>query len=443
MEDIKIYEAASCNDIKFVKEALEGKFGDILKDDLELALLRASTNGHLDCVILLLENKVSVHARNGSEETSLMLAAHGGHVDVVRKLLEWGASVHDHNCMGYTALMKACEQSVPSQADIVETLLRHGANVVPMEHEEKHQGIPNGLPNGSAKHVLPKNMPHGHTALMVLVLKQPDNYKKLLRLLLEANMPVNEKDLDDTTVLLHAANRCSSDVIEMLLQAGAEVNTPDVWGVTPLMRAAAYNKVENVKVLLKYGGDVTLACKAKRTALSIAARAGSEDMINSILEAGANPEHRDAHGHVPLFIAINHYNYAGVKCLIRTGCDLSVSCRDMTTFQVINCFECALFRKSEHIIEMLYLAGGCSNRDISSAATNDQLKEQLNENPEILQLLNKMAAAPRPLRNLCRKAVRDCITKPLPKSVAKLSLPKSLKDYLLYSDIVLPLEDSS
>lgn len=449
MEDINIYEAASCNNIKFVREALDGKHGKVLPEDLELALLRAAANGHVDCVTLLLESKVNVHARNGNEDTSLMLAAHNGHIEVVRKLLEWGANIHDQNCMGYTALMKACEQSVPNQVEVVETLLDHGANLSVMEQEAVNHGIPNGLPNGlpngSAKNIPssmpPRYMPHGYNALMVLVLKQPDNYKKLLRLLLEAGMPVNEKDLEDTTVLQHAANKCTGDVIEMLLQAGAEVNGKDVWGMTPLIVAAGYNKVDNVKALLKYGADVSVSCKAKRTALTVAARAGGEEMISTLLEAGADPECRDAHGRVPLFIAITHYNYAAVKCLITFGCDLGITCRDVSTFQMMNCFECALSRKNAHMVEMLYLAGGCSNKDIISAIHSDQLKEQMKETPEVLVLLNKMATAPRCLRNLCRKVVRDFIRKPLPRSVSELSLPASLKEYLVYSDIMLPRDE--
>lgn len=438
MEELKIYEAASCNDIVFVKEALEGKYGELLSDDLELSLLRAATNGHLDCVNILLEHKVNVHARNGAEETPLMLAAQGGHVNVVCKLLEWGAKVQDVNCMGYTALMKACENG---HIRTVEILLKHGANVNQVEHAEEHHGIPNGLPNGSAKNLLPKYMPHGYTALMVLVLKQPENFKKILKMLLEANMPVNEIDLEDMTVLLHAANKCSADVIEMLLEAGADVNATDVWGVTPLICAAKYNKIENVKVLLRYGADVSISCKAKRTALSVAARTGSEDLINTILEAGANPDHKDAHGVTPLFIAIMHYNYAGVKCLIRAGCDFNISCRDMTTFQVMSFFECALTRKNVHMIDMLYKAGACSYKDTYEVFTDEKWKEQCLDKPEIFILLNKMVSTPQSLRCTCRKVIRDCIARPLPESISCLSLPKTLKTYLEYSDITLPVEE--
>jgi ankyrin repeat protein len=433
----KIYEAAGCNDITFVQNALDGKYGELLKDDLELALHMAAANGHLDCVSLLLDHKVSVHARNGSEETPLILAAQGGHDDLVKKLLERGASIHDQNCMGYTPLMKACEYG---HIRTVELLLKHGASVNHMEHGDEHHGVPNGLPNGSAKNLLPKYMPHGYTAYMVLVLKQPENYEKILKLLIEANMPVNEMDLENTTVLLHAANRCSADVLEMLLKAGADVNTCDVWGVTPLISAAAYNKTENVKILLRYGADVSIVCKAKRTALSVATRTGTEELIQTILEAGADPEHKNAHGGTPFFIALMHFNYSAIKCLLKAGCALNVTCRDMTTLKVMSYFECALSRKSVHMIDMLYKAGACSNKDIFRVYTDETFKEQCADQPEIIDLLTRMASEPKCLRCICRKVVRDNIARPLPRSVSYLSLPKTLKDYLLYSDIILPVD---
>ncbi|KAL4240423.1 Ankyrin Repeat [Mactra antiquata] len=432
LKERNIYEAASNNDIDTLKEALAGKHGEPRKEDLELALFRSSTFGHIECVNLLLDFKVNINAHNGSEDTPIMLAAHSGHANVVTRLIERGANIHDQNCMGYTALMKACENG---QVETVELLLKHGANIT--QHEvppEEH----NALPNGSAKNLLPKFMPHGYTALMVLVLKQPDNYKTLLKMLLDANMPVNEIDLEETTVLLHAANKCPPDVIEMLLLAGAAVNAVDTWGVTALMQASAYNKVENVQVLLKYGANVLITCKAKRTALSIATRTGPEELIKALLEAGADMNQKDAHGRTPLFISISHVNYAGLKCLIQAGCDLTVMCREVTTFQFMNCFECALHRKDSNMVETLYQAGACTNKKIFDIFSDEKFKEQFADVPEIIEFFNKVVSTPRSLRSNCRMIIRDCVRKPLPISVASLNLPASLKDYLLFKDIHIP-----
>lgn len=429
-----MYEAASSNDIKFVREALEGQHGDLATDDLELALLRAATFGHLDCVSLLLDYKVKINAHSGSEETPLMLAAQNGHVSVVNKLIDRGANIHEQNCMGYTALMKACEHG---HIETVELLLKRGANANTTNAEipaDDHSA----LPNGSAKNLLPKFMPHGYTALMILVLKQPDNYKTLLRMLLDFNMPPNESDLEDSTVLLHAANKCTEDVIEMLLQAGADVNAVDIWGVTALMQASAYNKLENVKILLKYGANVMVTCKAKRTALSIATRTGSEELINTLLAAGADLNQKDAHGRTPLFISISHHNYAGLRCMIQAGCDLTVMCRDVSTFQFMNCFECALHRKDSHMVDILYQAGACTNKKILDIFSDEKFKEQFADSPDIIELLNRILSCPRSLRSNCRTVIRNFIKKPLPTSVATLNLPSSLKDYLVFKDIRLP-----
>lgn len=430
----KIFEAASSNNIGFVQEALNGAYGENRQEDLELGLIRASGNGHKECVKLFLENKVSVLATNGNEDTALILAAQNGHVSIVKLLLEHGSPVNHQNSMGYTALMKSCENG---HIEIVDLLLKHGAIDTSGEIGEEHAGVANGV----AK--LPQFMPHGYTSLMVTVLKQPENSQRILKLLLDAKFNPNSRDLQDMTVLHHAANKCVDDTVELLLQHGAAVNAKDVWGVTPLMSAVAYGKVNNVRTLLRYGADIKVTCKAKRTALSIAARTGSEEMLITVLEAGADLNTIDAHGNVPLFVAIQHYNYEAVKCLIQAGCDLKVVCRDLTSYQRMTCFQCALNRRNVQLIEMLYQSGAFSYRELFDAVAAESLKQQTPENQEVVLLLNKLAKAPVSLRSVCRTVIREKCAghQSWVDSVAQLKLPKSLRKYLVYSDLHIPVTD--
>lgn len=274
----KIYEAASCDNLEFVHAALEGAYGEQLPEDLELALVRAANNGHKNCVKLLLENKVNVAATNGNEDSALILAAQNGHVFIAQLLLDHGCPLNHQNSMGYNALMKACENG---QIEMVEMLLKYGAVDASEEIGAEHAGKANGVAR------LPQYMPQGYTSLMVTILRQPDDYQRIVKMLLEAKFNPNEVDLQDMTALHHAAMKCTDDVIELLVEGKADVNIKDVWGVTPLMTAVAYGKVNNVKMLLKHGADVKVACKARRTPLSIAARTGSEEMLKTLIEAGA------------------------------------------------------------------------------------------------------------------------------------------------------------
>lgn len=383
---------------------------------------------------LLLENKVNVAATNGNEDTALILAAQNGHIFIAKLLLDHGCPINHQNSMGYNALMKACENG---QFEMVDMLLKYGAADASEEIGIEHAGKANGV----AK--LPQYMPHGYTSLMVTILRQPDHYDRVLKLLLEAKFNPNEVDLQDMTALHHAANKCPEYIIEMLLENGADVNAKDVWGVTPLMTAVAYGKVNNVQMLLRHGADVKVACKARRTPLSVAARTGSEEMMKTLIEAGAELNVKDAHGHAPIFIAIVHSNYEAVKCLIQAGCDQKIVCRDMTTFQMMTCFQCAIHQKKTWLIETLFRSGAFSYREIHDALSSENLKEQSTENSAILELLKNLVYSPQSLRNSCRSVIRDiCPTEQSwIASVAQLNLPKALQDFLLYSDIHIPVID--
>ena len=55
----------------------------------------AATNGHLECLKVLLEYGTNIQAKDIEGNTAVALAAAGGHTDCVRYLLEQGANVND------------------------------------------------------------------------------------------------------------------------------------------------------------------------------------------------------------------------------------------------------------------------------------------------------------------------------------------------------------
>ena len=101
------------------------------------------------------------------------------------------------------------------------------------------------------------------------------------------------------TALTVSAGMCPQDnaraVIGALLTAGADPNVQTMQGTTPLMAAAAYQNLKAVRALLACGGsalDLEKSLKANHaTALSIAAFTGTTEIVEALVQAGANRKH--------------------------------------------------------------------------------------------------------------------------------------------------------
>ena len=83
------------------------------------SLMKASDEGHVDVVRLLIERGADVNAANEEGWTALMYASSRGHVDVVRLLIERGADVHVVDARGRTALDLAIRDG---DDDVIELL---------------------------------------------------------------------------------------------------------------------------------------------------------------------------------------------------------------------------------------------------------------------------------------------------------------------------------
>ena len=77
------------------------------------------------------------------------------------------------------------------------------------------------------------------------------------------------------------------------------VNQPDEMGMTPIMWAAYRGDLRVLKLLLLNGTDLSNAT-ALGSALHYAARAGSHDCVNLLLQYGADPNKQDQYGFSPL-----------------------------------------------------------------------------------------------------------------------------------------------
>lgn len=129
------------------------------------------------------------------------------------------------------------------------------------------------------------------------------------------------------TLLHGAAAAGDPPLVDFLLKAGADANVPDDGGHPPLYVAAnearGHAGAEVVRTLIRAGANVTAHSGVQRTtALHMAARRGSVQIAQALIEAGAAINARDTTGATPLRRAVNCKQHAVAALLLASGEDI-------------------------------------------------------------------------------------------------------------------------
>lgn len=265
----------------------------------------ACRNGSEAMVDLLLKAKADAKGSEPSGETVLMSCARTGSLGAVEQLLAAGAEPNSVEVdSGQTALMWA---AAGGHWEIVDLLIGAGADV-----------------NASSS---------GKFTPLMFAARTGD--LKSAELLLDAGAEVNVATEDGLSPLLIASASLDaitgSDyrlVVEesqhesvgaLLLDRGADVTQGDQYGMTALHYAVEMNKPSLLRALLKRDADpnaqLTQGLPFRRgdyvgreaydgaSPFWLAARLGNVEMMRELLDAGADPELRQAWGVTPTMVA--------------------------------------------------------------------------------------------------------------------------------------------
>lgn len=167
------------------------------------------------------------------------------------------------------------------------------------------QAIASLLAAGSA---LEARDPSGSTALLVAT---RENQVGAARALIEAGADVNAQDGIHDSAYLYAGARGHLDILKMTLARGADLRSTNRYGGTALIPAAERGHVETVRTLVQAGVAVDHVNNLGWTALLEAVILGSggerhQQIVDILLEAGANPALADREGVTPLQHARAH-----------------------------------------------------------------------------------------------------------------------------------------
>lgn len=141
-----------------------------------------------------------------------------------------------------------------------------------------------------------------------------------LRKLITSKADVNAPSADGSTPLLWAAYHSDPDIARALIAAGAKADVANKYGVTPLLQASRIGDTEMMEILLKAGADPSRTHTEGETPLMAASRSGSVPAVKLLLSKGVDVNAADAfQKETALMWAAGEGHLAVVDTLLNAG----------------------------------------------------------------------------------------------------------------------------
>ena len=278
-----IHDAARGGDLEAVREIVsrEPLAVNSLDESGRTPLIVAAAAGQREVVSLLIERGALVNATNDRGATSLHFAASRGDSQIVRTLIGHGAVV---NARAIGCATPLCWASCAGREGAARVLITEGANVN-AECIDLWTPLYRAAASGNAG---------------------------LVELLLLHGAGVNMQCIEGKTPLHNAVESGSEDIVGLLVDENPEVDVRDVLGRTPLWAAVEGGHAGIARLLLERGAEIyENEFESGQTVLHRAALRGYGDVVDLLIEAGADPELEDEEGHTAAGLAAR-YGHNGV-----------------------------------------------------------------------------------------------------------------------------------
>jgi ankyrin repeat protein len=299
------------------------------------ALHCAARDGYDFLAAELLSKGAMVEAKTDAGETPLHMAVENGNIEITKQLLDHGANIEAQDNVGNVPLHNAVYSG---DEQIVNLLLTRGAEMEKKDHLGRtiaHMAVETGhvdlflsllARDADTRGVDIRGQTVTHYAaangLATIVdqdlddIEREDNFERtalhlaadaghpeVVEVLLRAGANIEACSNSEQTPLYYAAIAGHASIVQQLIEAGANLKARDKYGASILFAAATSGEEaeEAVELLLE---GIEHESKLGRTLLHHAAAAGDKNMVEQLIEKGADLSAKTTAGETPVYLAM-------------------------------------------------------------------------------------------------------------------------------------------
>ncbi|KAL2063410.1 hypothetical protein VTL71DRAFT_5215 [Oculimacula yallundae] len=305
----QLLRAAENDDIEKLRQIIETARTkrQLTENFLRIGLVRSSEKGKISATEYLLTQGAQPDGAIGNRVSPLYKAVERNNIGIVHLLLEHGANPETADKKGRTALMTAAWMNF---WHILNSLIVRGADV-------------------NAKDARGRNVLHNLGAD-----KQCNWGDSVIELILKENIYIDGEGGQDSlgrTPLHWACATGKTHLAELLLTRSrlprASVHAVEFRGKTSLHLAAAHDWIDIVELLLENGADIAAKSDGGWTPLHNACEVGFEKIVRTLVEAGSDVNAKLLTGITPLHLAAQGGHVGVVKYLLGQK-DIKKAARD-------------------------------------------------------------------------------------------------------------------
>jgi ankyrin repeat protein len=327
-ENIKLYQSGTLEDIK--KAVAEGlNFIEPFSGMVSPLMVAAASNKDPKVILYLIDVGSDINAQDSNGKTPVLYAACGSkYPGIVQALLKAGAepshpSVLLANAVADNSSLEMITYLFSLQNSDVRTKSENGGNLLLLAAMNPNIDVFKIL-LGKGLDIRAKD-PQGNNAIAVAAARNTN--PSILRVILGAGGELNVRNKEGKTALMIAASEnADPEMIKALVKLGLGVKTLSPEGLAALQYAAYFNTNPKVlEAIVSVGGDLKMTEKDGRTLLMGAAIFNENpDIVTWLVENGAQIDARDNAGMTALMHAAMSGTNEIIVTLVELGADITL-----------------------------------------------------------------------------------------------------------------------